>query len=97
MRICAYAHCVKVLPEVILECSVFLFFCTMPKEKKISVRTPPTLYTKLLQRAYALNLNHREYFLALAIKDLEEEGEGLTEDRAAKLKQRIKDMDREEE
>jgi len=68
----------------------------MPKEKKISVRTPPELYTKLIQRAYALNLNHREYFLALAIQDIGIEGEGdmLTEELAAKLKQKIKEMDK---
>lgn len=67
----------------------------MGKEKRISVRTPGEVYTKLLQRSYELNLNHREYYLALALKDLGLDGEGesiLTEGDAIKLKALIKEM-----
>ena len=73
----------------------FRSFAKMPKEKKISVRTPSEIYIQLMQRSYDLNLNHREYFLALAMKDMGIEGEGniLTEELAEKLKQRIKKMD----
>ena len=67
----------------------------MAKEKKISVRTPPTIYTKLMQRAYELDLNHREYYLALAIQDLEREGkgQGLSKTEAKELKSKIKKFD----
>lgn len=97
MRKCAYLQYVKVLTKADSVCGDFLFFCVMPKEKKISVRTPPTLYARLLQRAYALNLNHREYFLALAMEDMADEQQGLSEERAAALKQQIKDLDKETE
>ena len=68
----------------------------MGKEKKISVRTPSEIYTKLMQRAYELDLNHREYYLALAIQDLERvgQGQGLTEAEAKELKARIKKIDK---
>jgi len=67
----------------------------MSQEKKISVRTPSEVYIKLIQRAYELDLNHREYYLALAMKDLELVGKGQTIDKkeAQKIKQLIKDMD----
>lgn len=72
-----------------------LYLVGMGKEKKISVRTPSTIYTKLMQRAYELDLNHREYYLALAIQDLEKigEGQGLTEREAKELKAHIKELD----
>ncbi|GEM_PF-2441681 len=68
----------------------------MRKEKKISVRTPPEIYTKLMQRSYELELNHREYYLALAMKDFERagDGQGLTETEAKELKARIKELDK---
>jgi len=67
----------------------------MSQEKKISVRTPSEVYIKLIQRAYELDLNHREYYLVLAMKDLELVGKGQTIDKkeAQKIKQLIKDMD----
>jgi len=67
----------------------------MPDDKKVSVRTPPQVYQKLMQRAFELNLTNREYYLALAMQDLGIEGEGeeLTEEIAAKLKSKIKELD----
>lgn len=48
-----------------------------------------------MQRAFELNLTNREYYLALAMQDLGIEGEGeeLTEEIAAKLKSKIKELD----
>lgn len=79
-----------------LQC-FFCFFAMMAKERKISVRTPSEVYSKLMQRAYDLNLSHREYYLALAMKDLGMEGKGdiLDEKLAEKLKTRIKELDKE--
>ena len=67
----------------------------MPDDKKVSVRTPPQVYQKLMQRAFELNLSNREYYLALAMQDLGIEGEGeeLTEEMATKLKSRLKELD----
>jgi len=67
----------------------------MPDDKKVSVRTPPQVYQKLMQRAFELNLTNREYYLALAMQDLGIEGEGeeLTEEMATKLKSRLKELD----
>lgn len=67
----------------------------MSQEKKISVRTPSSVYIKLIQRAHELNLNHREYYLALAVKDLGLAGEGeiLTEKEAQKIKTYIEKLD----
>jgi len=67
----------------------------MPDDKKVSVRTPPQVYQKLMQRAFELNLTNREYYLALAMQDLGIEGEGkeLTEEMATKLKSKIKALD----
>ena len=98
MQLCANAHWRILLNFHLRALGIRLFFCSfvaMPKEKKISVRTPAKIYAKLIQRAYDLNLNHREYFLALAMKDMELEGEGriLDEELAAKLQQKIKQLD----
>ncbi len=67
----------------------------MSQEKKISVRTPSEVYIKLIQRSYELNLNHREYYLALAMKDLGLTGteQTINEKEAQDIKQLIKDMD----
>ena len=67
----------------------------MPDDKKVSVRTPPQIYKKLMQRAFELNLTNREYYLALAMQDLGIAGEGeeLTEETANKLKARMKELD----
>lgn len=69
----------------------------MPDDKKVSVRTPPQVYKKLMQRAFELNLTNREYYLALAMQDLgiAEEGEELTEETANQLKARMKELDQE--
>lgn len=72
----------------------------MGREKKISVRTPGKVYEKLLQRAYELDLNHREYFLSLVILDLQMVGENdpvLTPALARKIEAIIKEMDAEGE
>ena len=67
----------------------------MSQEKKISVRTPSSVYAKLILRAHELDLNHREYYLALAMKDLGLTGTGQTidEKEAQHIKQLIKEMD----
>lgn len=67
----------------------------MSKEKKISVRTPAAVYEKLIQRAFQLDLTHREYYLALALQDLglAEEGEEMDKVTATKLKKHIKSFD----
>ena len=70
----------------------------MAKEKKISVRTPAKVYQKLLQRAYELDLNHREYLLSLALLDLEMvEGHKsvLSPELARKVEDLIKELDQE--
>ncbi|MEM6359625.1 MAG: hypothetical protein AAF731_06015 [Bacteroidota bacterium] len=69
----------------------------MPDDKKVSVRTPPQIYKKLMQRAFELNLTNREYYLALAMQDLGIAGEGeeLTEATANALKARMKELDQE--
>jgi len=68
----------------------------MPADKKVSVRTPPQVYQKLMQRAFELNLTNREYYLVLAMQDLGmiEEGMELNEETAAKLKKQMKELDR---
>ena len=55
---------------------------------KMTVVTPSAVYSRLIQRAYELNLTHREYYLILALQDLGIEGQGeeLTKEIAAKLK-----------
>jgi acyl-CoA reductase-like NAD-dependent aldehyde dehydrogenase len=70
----------------------------MAKYKKVTVRTPATVYIKMLQRAFELNLTNREYYLAVAMKDLGliGEGEELTETNAAKIKAYIKELDEQE-
>lgn len=67
----------------------------MAKPKKMSVATPAEIYGKLRQRAFELNLTNREYYLVLAMQDLGIAGEGeeLDEETAAKLKERIKELD----
>lgn len=68
----------------------------MAKEKKLSVRTPPNVYMGLIQRAFQLDMSHREYCLGLIMQDLEraEKGQGLTEAEANELKNRIKKLDK---
>jgi acyl-CoA reductase-like NAD-dependent aldehyde dehydrogenase len=70
----------------------------MAKYKKVTVRTPAKVYIKMLQRAFELNLTNREYYLAVAMKDLGliGEGEELTEASATKIKAYIKELDEEE-
>jgi len=70
----------------------------MGKDKKVTVRTPATVYIKMLQRAFELNLTNREYYLAVAMRDLGliGEGEELTEENAAKIKAHIKELDQED-
>lgn len=64
----------------------------------MTVVTPSKVYSKLIQRAFELNLSNREYYLALAMQDLGIAGEGelLDEETAAKLKKRIKELDKED-
>ena len=69
------------------------------RETKISVRTPGELYKKISNRAYDLGLNHREYFLCLAIAELglvnkkEEKREILTPEMIKAAKQLLVKMD----
>ena len=65
---------------------------------KMTVVTPSEVYAKLIQRAYELNLTNREYYLALAMQDLgiEGEGEALNPETAAKLRERIKELDQQD-
>jgi len=67
----------------------------MGKDKKVTVRTPADVYIKMLQRAFDLNLTNREYYLAVAMRDLGLIGqeEELTEETAAKIKKHIKELD----
>ncbi len=65
---------------------------------KMTVVTPSEIYSKLILRAYELNLTNREYYLALAMQDLGIEGQGetLTEELAIKLKTHIKKLDQQD-
>lgn len=62
---------------------------------KMTVTTPSDIYSKLILRAYELGLTNREYYLALAICDLElmEKGKELTKETADAIKKRIKELD----
>lgn len=77
--------------------NLFCFFARMAKEKKLTVRTPGKVYVKIMQRAYDLNLTHREYYLAVAMLDLGMIGEvkELDEKIAAQIKRFVKELDQE--
>ncbi len=68
----------------------------MGKKKKVTIVTPSKVYAKLIQRAYELDLNHREYYLGVVMRDLGMIGEGeeLTEITAAEIKTYIKELDK---
>ena len=70
----------------------------MGKKMKMTVVTPSEIYSKLILRAYELNLTNREYYLALAMQDLGivTQGETLTEQLAIKLKTHIKKLDQQD-
>ena len=71
----------------------------MGKKKKVTIITPPDIYIKMIQRAYELDLNHREYYLGVIMRDLGMIGQGeeLTEATAIEIKKRIKEMDKQQD